>query len=232
FAIEDTFHNVLTAYMQEAVGTGGSGQRGIKGLTQMKMDAYRQALLAFGPEFSELQTNIKTQDSIIAQAKSGMEDKRKLYEASVKDNLGFLERNKALSDLSDEESSVFWSSFLISLLIILIEIGPVLSKLIMPIGPYDIALAKEELLQMAADENALREEKEIRYEKKKVFFEKQKEMSDELVSKLTNLQRKNIDEELEKWERGEWNPKDHRPSMDEVMRKIKAQYQFRDEDIL
>jgi hypothetical protein len=161
-----------------------------------------------------------------------MEEKRKQYEISVKDNMGFLERNKALSDLSDEESSVFRSSLLISLLIILIEIGPVLSKLIMPIGPYDIALAKEELMQMAADENAMREDKEVRYERKKVFAEKQKEMSDELVNKLTNLQRKNIDEELEKWERGEWNPKDHRASMDEVMRKIKAQYQFSDEDIL
>ena len=57
-------------------------------------------------------------------------------------------------------------------------------------------------------------------------------MSEELAEKLTNLQRKNIDEELEKWERGDWDPKDHRASMDEVMRKIKAQYQFREEDIL
>lgn len=102
----------------------------------------------------------------------------------------------------------------------------------MPTGPYDIALAKEELLQMAAAENEIRKGKEILYEKKKLFYQKQKEMSDQLVDKLTNLQRKNIDEELDKWERGEWNPKDHRASMDEVMRKIKAQYQFKDEDLL
>jgi len=231
-AIEDTLHSLQAAYVQEADGTGGSGERGIKGLTKLKMDAYNQAALNFIPELSELVKNIHTQDSIVTNAKTSMEEKRKQYETSVKSNMGFLERNKALSDLSSEESSVFWCSIAISLLIILIEIGPVLSKLIMPIGPYDIALAKEELLQMAADENAIREDKEVLYEKKKVFFEKQKEMSDELVSKLTNLQRKNIDDELDKWERGEWNPKDHRASMDEVMRKIKAQYQFRDEDIL
>ena len=57
-------------------------------------------------------------------------------------------------------------------------------------------------------------------------------MSDDLVEKLTQLQKKNIDVELDKWERGEWDPKDHRASMDEVMRKIKKQYQFRDDDIL
>lgn len=231
-AIEDTLHNLQAAYIQEADGTGGSGERGIKDLTRLKMDAYRQADITFTPELSTLNSNINTQDSIIAHAKSAMEEKRKKYEADVKDNLGFLERNKALSDLSSEESSVFWSGIAISLLIILIEIGPVLSKLIMPVGPYDIALAKEELIQMASDENKIREDKEILHEKKKAFFEKQKEMSDELASKLIRLQKKNIDEELDKWERGEWSAKDHRASMDEVMRKIKSQYQFRNEDIL
>ena len=57
-------------------------------------------------------------------------------------------------------------------------------------------------------------------------------MSDELVDKLTKLQQKHIDEELDKWERGEWNAKDHRASMDEVMRKIREQYKIEDEDLL
>ena len=121
---------------------------------------------------------------------------------------------------------------MLSLLIILIEIGPILSKLIMPVGPYDIALAKEELLQMAEDENAMRKSKEILFEKRKHFYQKQKEMSEELVGKLTDLQKKHIDEELDKWERGEWNPKDHRASMDEVVRKIKEKYNVNDEDLI
>src|SRR5688500_20329112 len=99
-------------------------------------------------------------------ANASMQLKRKQYEASAAANMGFLERNKALSDLSAQENSVWWTALLISLLIILIEIGPVLSKLIMPTGPYDIALAKEELIQMAADENDIRKDKEVRFEKK------------------------------------------------------------------
>ena len=231
-AIEDTLHNLQTAYVQEADGTGGSQQRGIDKLTRLKMDAYNQAKLQHGTELSELDLSIKHQDSILNNSKAALEEKRKQYEASATANMGFLERNKALSDLSHEESSVFWSNLLLSLLIILIEIGPVLSKLIMPIGPYDIALAREELLQMAADENKIRADKEVLYEKKKIFYQKQKQMSDELVEKLTEIQKKNIDKEIDKWERGEWDPKDHRASMDEVMRKLKEQYQFKDENIL
>jgi hypothetical protein len=231
-AIEDTLHNLQTSYVQEADGTGGSGQRGIEDLTHLKMNAFDQARTQFAPEVLQLEKKIAVQDEILSNAKANLEQKRNDYAASAAANMGFLERNKALSDLSAEESSVFWSCLLISLLIILIEIGPVLSKLIMPIGPYDIALAKEELLRMAADENHIRADKEVQHEKKKAFFKKQKEMSDQLVDKLTELQKKNIDKELDQWERGEWKPEDHRASMEEVMRKIKEQYQFKDENIL
>jgi hypothetical protein len=231
-AIEDTLSRLQSAYVQEADGTGGSGQRGIERLTHLKMDAYNNAKAQYTPELSDIDKGIKSQDSILTAAKSGMEGKRSDYEKMAIANMGFLERNKALSDLSDEESSVWWTSFLLSLLIILVEIGPVLSKLIMPVGPYDIALAKEELLQMAQSENDIRKSKEVLFEKRKVFYQKQKEMSDELVNKLAELQKKHIDMELEKWERGEWNPKDHRASMDEVMRKIKEKYQVGDEDLI
>lgn len=231
-SIEDSLHLLQTAYIQEADGTGGSGKRGIEKLTNLKMQAYNNALANFTPELKELSIGLKTQDSTIATARTAMESKRKGYEQTAQMNQGFLERNKALSDLSDEESSVWWTSLLISLLIILIEIGPILSKLIMPVGPYDLALAREELLQMAADENEMFKVKEMLYDKKKMFYQKQKEMNGELVEKLTELQRKHIDQELDKWERGEWSAKDHRASMDEVLSKIKRQYKLNDDDLL
>jgi hypothetical protein len=231
-AIEDTLHSLQAAYVQEADGTGGSRQRGIENITRLKMNAYDQARIQYAPELALLDNTISAQDSLINNAKAGLEIKRKGYETAAAANMGFLERNKALSDLSEQEGSVYLASLLISLLIILIEIGPVLSKLIMPIGPYDIALAKEELIQMATSETEIRNDKENRYEKRKVFRQKQKEMSDQLAEKLTQLQQKNIDKELDKWERGEWKPQDHRASMDEVMRNIKKQYEFRDEDLL
>ena len=231
-AIEDTLHNLRSAYLQEADGTGGSRQRGIENITRLKQDAFNLARNQFGPELLLLDQNMKSQDSVTATAKASMEDKRKQFEQTAMANMGFLERNKALADLSAEENSVFWASLLISMLIILIEIGPVLSKLMMPLGPYDIALAKEELLHMANEEGEIRKDKVERFERRKIYHEKQKEMSDTLAEKVVQLQQKNIDRELDKWERGEWKPEDHRASMDEVMRKIKSQYQFKEDDLL
>jgi hypothetical protein len=231
-SIEDTLHQLQQGYLHEADGTSGSMQRGIENITRLKMNAFNLALQQSTPELAQLNASIAQQDSILSGATASLEQKRKEYELSAGANVGFLERNKALSDLSAQESSVFWTSLLISLLIILIEVGPILSKLMMPVGPYDIELAKEELLAMAASENSIRQDKEVSFEKRKMFYQKQKEMSDKLVNKLSSLQEKHINEELEKWERGEWSPKDHRASMDEVMRKIKEQYKLKEDGLM
>lgn len=231
-AIEDDLSRMQQAYVQEADGTGGSGIRGVEKIAKLKREAFHTSVLQSAPELLSLTNSIHLQDSILAAAKSNMEAKRAKYELSALENVGFLERNKALTDLSADESSVYWTSFLLSLLIILIEVGPIISKLIMPVGPYDIALAKEELTSMAASENEMRANKEMLIDKKNNLYKAQKEFSEQLVEKMTSLQQKHIDQELDKWERGEWNPRDHRASMDEVMRKIKERYQFNGEDLL
>lgn len=230
--IEDSLSQLRASYIAEADGTGGSGQRGIQDLTRLKLNAYTAASQQYGPELEALTKSIAYQDSLLNNSLLLEQKKRKDFEAASAANIGFLEQNKALGDLTEKESSVFWSSLLISLLIILIEIGPVLSKLIMPVGPYDIALAQEELTAMAAAENEMRKDKELTSEKKRAFYQKQKEVSDQLVEQMSVLQKKHIDQELDKWERGEWSNKDHRASMDEVLRKLKERYQLKDEDLL
>ncbi len=104
--------------------------------------------------------------------------------------------------------------------------------MIMPVGPYDIALAKEELVSMAAAENEMRKDKELDLREEKSILSKAKGGQRSIGRSNGALQKKHIDEELDKWERGDWNPKDHRSSMDEVMRKIKERYQFKEDDLL
>ncbi len=230
-AIEDTLHRLQQAYVQEADGTGGSGKRGIEKLTRLKQEAYQCALQSHTPELSQLQQQAHYQDSLIKETNAGREFKNKLYEAQVTADVGFLEKNKALSDLSAHESSVGWANLLISLLIILIETGPILSKLIMSTGPYDLALAQFELKQMAAAEEDMRRDKELVKEKKTEIYGQKKAMTTELVGKLSALQKKHIQEELDQWERGDDKiPK--RIPLEEVTKRIKERYDFREEDVL
>lgn len=230
-AIEDTLHRLQQAYVQEADGTGGSFRRGIDRLTRMKQEAYESAAQRFAPELQQLQQQIGYQDSLIRVANAGQQVKSRQYEAQVTADVGFLERNKALSDLSAHEPSVFWANLLISLLIILIETGPILSKLIMSTGPYDLALAKAELLQMANAQEELRHDQDLVHDKKKAISQQKKEMTDEVIKKLSALQKKHVQEELDQWERGEDRIPNRLP-LEEVTRRIRQRYDFREEDIL
>jgi hypothetical protein len=229
-AIEDSLHRLQSAYIEEADGTGGSRKRGIESLTRMKLEAYQAASNAFGPELKSLGLQILYQDSILNKARSDEAGKQDRFEQELKTRVGFLERNKALSDLSSEEPSVFWANFFVSLLIILVETGPILSKLIMNAGPYEVELAKSELIQMAASENEIRKNKILVYEKAAELTRRQKETSAEMMEKITGLQKKNILEMMEKWDRGE---ADHtsRVPLNELLRKMKEQYDYKEEDL-
>lgn len=229
--MQDTLFSLQAEYVKEADGTGGSGKRGIEQLTRLKMDAFQKTSLQLGPELEQVNNGIKSQDSIIASIHSSIDQKRKNYEASLKANVGFLERNKALSDLSDEEASVFWSNLLLTLLIILIETGPILSKLIMQSGPYDIALAEEELTSMAASENRIRKSKAGHFEKEKQFYQQKLNLSETMIAQLNAVQKRKIQEAFDRWEKGEADPGNKQP-LKEMLSRLRRELEVDEEGIL
>jgi hypothetical protein len=229
--LQDTLHRLQQAYIEEADGTGGSGRRGIEQLTRLKQEAYNNALQRSAPELLQLRQQIAYQDSLIRQANATRETRQREYETQVASDVGFLEKNKALSDLSTHEPSVFWAMLLISLLIILIETGPILSKLIMNTGPYDLALASVELRQMAAAEEEMRQDRELVIERQEAIRSQKKERTGELLQQLTALQKKHIQEELDQWERGE-DKIPHRTPLEGITRRIRQRYHFREDDVI
>ncbi len=230
-ALADTLHALQDAYIREADGTGGSFHRGIDKLTRMKKDAYDAALLSSGPENQQLDRQIAYQDSVLKDAAASGEAKKKAFEGQLQAATGFLERNKALADLSGQESSVFFANLLISLLIILIETGPILSKLIMNTGPYDIALAKMELISMAGHENELKKDRDLRSGKLDAAYQQKKQASEEFLETWSALQKKHVKEELDQWERGD-KKIPARPPMQELAGMIKRQYDYEPDDLL
>jgi hypothetical protein len=231
-SVEDTLHRLQRSYVEEADGTGGSLHRGIDKLTRLKQDAYTTALNQFSPELRSIADKINYQDSILNNSKANSDAKHKQYEAEVATKVGFLEKNKALSDLSSQEPSVFWAELFISLLIILIEIGPVLSKLIMSVGPYDVALAKTELMQMAASENEMRRDKQMHFDKMEAIYKNKKEMTDELMQQIKTSQQQHIKETFSNWQDGAPMNGNKKASMDALVKNIKEQFDYKEEDVM
>lgn len=159
-SMEDTLLRLQLSYVQEADGTGGSGKRGVESITLLKQQAYQQTKGQFGDEFTRLDSTLAEKNRFLATAGDQLQKDKAAFAKSAAENVGFLERNKALHDLSNEEESVYLANLLISLLIIILETAPVLAKLLLPVGPYDISLAKQELVPMTNLERALVNEQE------------------------------------------------------------------------
>ena len=94
-----------------------------------------------------------------------------------------------------------------------------------------LALAKTELMQMAASENEMRRDKQLFFDKQEGFYKKKKEMSDEMIEKLTALQTKHINDEIEQWERGE-RPVNNKKALNEFAKKLKEQYDLQEENVI
>jgi Domain of unknown function (DUF4407) len=159
-SMEDTLLKLQLAYVQEADGTGGSGRRGVEHITLLKQQAYTQTAAQFGLLLPLVDSQLAAKNRQLTAEELSLQKNIAEFAATAARNVGFLEKNKALHNLSGEEESVYLANLLLSLLIILLETAPILAKLLLPVGPYDLSLARQELVPMTAIERALATEQE------------------------------------------------------------------------
>ncbi|TDW96560.1 DUF4407 domain-containing protein [Dinghuibacter silviterrae] len=146
-------------YIKETDGTGGSGKIGEAAVARVKkqeylksQDAQDQLLRQNDPQIALYQSKL---DTIEAQNKVKEQD----YSANLSN--GFLAQVEALSDLLKEHAPLRTRYQLIILIITLIEVMPVLSKLLLPKGEYEARLAQATELGVYRAGLASEREKEL-----------------------------------------------------------------------
>jgi uncharacterized protein YjcR len=102
----------------------------------------------------------------------------------------------------------------------------------MSVGPYDVALAKTELLQMATSENEMRRDKQLIFDKLDGIYKNKKEMSDEVMEQVRASQQKDIKETFSKWESGASLHENRKAPMDSLIKNIKQQFDYQEEDVI
>lgn len=130
--------------IQEADGTGGSGQKNLGPIYKAKKkDAdlaqaeLQNTIELLGPEIEAKRMQIKEIEASMSNDLGSM-DKVKLD--------GFAARMDALGNLSSKSSTILWASLFITLLFIAIETAPLFVKLISERSPYDFRLDQHETL--------------------------------------------------------------------------------------
>lgn len=130
--------------IQEADGTGGSGQKNLGPIYKAKKrDAdlaqkeLESTIALLGPEIESKRVQISEIESLMNRDLESLE----------KVNLdGFAARMDALGKLASKSTTIFWASLFITLLFIAIETAPLFVKLISERSPYDYRLDQHESL--------------------------------------------------------------------------------------
>jgi hypothetical protein len=128
--------------IQEADGTGGSGQKNLGPIYRAKKDAADQAQAELNTFVLENQP-LEREKELAAQA---LESAAQTTIAQLDRGRfdGFAARLDALARLTNRSAAIFWASIFITLLFVAVETAPILVKLISSRSPYDYVLHQEE----------------------------------------------------------------------------------------
>jgi hypothetical protein len=195
---EEQVKDYKDGYIRETDGTGGSGKIGESVIARVKKSEYLKAeeelrklkkeLAPLRLEQAEKLALLKTEDSL----------KEAAYSATLTD--GFLSQVEALNTLTEEHPPLKQRYRLIVFIITLIEVMPLLTKLLMPKGEYDARLAA--LTEGSVQQSQLAQEKqrELQEHYHEGAVVADKEVMDHLFE-LTETQRRREAEKLVKnWE--------------------------------
>lgn len=198
---EEQVKEYKDSYIRETDGTGGSGRIGEMAVARVKKSEYLKAdeeLRKLKKELEPLQLEqaeklalVRTEDSL----------KEAAYSATLTD--GFLSQVEALNKLTDEHPPLKQRYRLIVFIITLIEVMPLLTKLLMPKGEYDARLAALTEGSVQSSELAKEKQKELQEHYHEGAVAADKEVMDHLF-RLTESQRRREAEKLVK----DWEQKD------------------------
>lgn len=155
---EEIRNKLVDIARQEADGTGGSGKVNPGPIYQIKKRNADQAQV----ELDELIAKSDPIDQKIVAELEQLELSKKsdLSQIEVNDINGISFQLTALNRLGDKYDTIYYANVFIILLFIMLEIAPILAKLISPRGPYDDLLEVHE-----KDFESYRKEKVFKSEK-------------------------------------------------------------------
>jgi hypothetical protein len=147
-------------YIAEAEGTGGTKKEG-KGPVYTEKRAIADRV---GEEFAKIEFSsqkvIETKQEELALLRSQKNERLRVLSQKYEDANGLLARMGALHELEGTNPAVSSASWAITALFLMIELAPIMSKLMAAKGPYDAVLQQEQdtlLMKIAIQTDFLEE---------------------------------------------------------------------------
>lgn len=128
--------NAREAFIKETDGTGGSKKIGLKAIALAKKMAYEKLGKEYDNQKNELSPKIEYAESLLKTLDKKINDEQIAFQSLL--NNGFITRIEALNHLVQSINAVAFRYYLLVALLLLIELMPVLAKLLIPEGTYEL----------------------------------------------------------------------------------------------
>ncbi|WP_026763933.1 DUF4407 domain-containing protein [Sediminibacterium salmoneum] len=136
------------AFIQETDGTGGSGKLGLKTIALAKKERADKAEKGYQEALANLSPLQQQIDSSLQRIEQNTQMELARFKGLL--NNGFITQIEALNHLIKNNDAVAYRYYLLVTLLLLIELMPVIAKLLLPTGTYQVHAKKKEEQEIAA----------------------------------------------------------------------------------
>ncbi len=141
-------------FIKETDGTGGSKKVGLKNIALAKKSTYEKLDADYQNQVTSLNPQIKYVDSSLKLLDEKILKENDAFQSLL--NNGFITRIEALNHLVQSSTAVAFRYYLLVVILLLIELMPVLAKLLLPVGTYELKVRlQEEMEKELAEKNQL-----------------------------------------------------------------------------
>lgn len=155
--LTNSYNEVAAArdnFIKETDGTGGSKKVGLKNIALAKKSIYEKLYADYQNQVAILNPQIKYVDNSLKLLDEKILKEHDAFQSLL--NNGFITRIEALNNLVQSSTAVAFRYYLLVFILLLIELMPVLAKLLLPVGTYELKVRlQEEMEKELAEKNQL-----------------------------------------------------------------------------
>jgi hypothetical protein len=186
-------------FISETDGTGGSGKIGLKDIAQAKQREYLQLDADYRSLENQLKPQLASIDSSLLAIENNIQKEQTNFEALL--NNGFITRIEALNNLVSNNTAVAIRYYLLVALLMLIELMPVIGKILLPNGSYDEKVRLREELETTLTQNNHKRELDLKEQFNQTAFEQDGQFVQQFFEASASERKEKMKEQINVWKK-------------------------------
>lgn len=186
-------------FISETDGTGGSGKIGLKDIAQAKQREYLQLDADYRSLENQLKPQLASIDSSLLVIENNIQKEQTNFEALL--NNGFITRIEALNNLVSNNTAVAIRYYLLVALLMLIELMPVIAKILLPNGSYDEKVRLREELETTLTQNNHKRELALKEQFNQTAFEQDGQFVQQFFEASASERKEKMKEQINVWKK-------------------------------